>query len=464
MRLTIGIILVVLLMTSRVNSYVGITYGRQQSQQLVPSMVVDMLLQNKISAVRFMTSASDIIQIFAATNISTTIRLTNRMTNNINKKHLALAWLNEKIKVPANKGVKIVGLAVGAEPFSNTFLKDIPKFDAVASISLMREVLDEMDFRHVITTTAHGVDVFNVSKVPSETGFRDDVKGVMLKLLEFYNKTGAPFVVNMFPLHIVRDVLNCPIEFTFFDNMSNLTITDGNATYTNAVELIYDSVVSAITNAGYSTMKIVIGEIGWPTDGYSYANIKNAERFYKGLLKFIASEKGTPLRPGPIDIYLHSLSDENKFGRMYGAFQRHWGIYEADGNPKYKIDFTLQDRDEYPYKAKGIVSMPRRWCVFNGDTSNLELVKKNFNFACGITDCTPLEEGGSCGGLSEESKFSYAFNGCYQRQRQVKQACDFDGLGIITTENPSQDKCEFVVEVLALEDHLTANTEILLKV
>ncbi|PHT54284.1 hypothetical protein CQW23_08746 [Capsicum baccatum] len=187
--------------------------------------------------------------------------------------------------------------------------------------------------------------------------------------------------------------------------MSNLTITDGDATYTNAVELIYDSVVWAITNAGYPNMKIVIGEIGWPTDGYPHANIKNAERFNKGLLKFIASKQGTPLRPGPIEAYLHSLSDENKFLTTFGAYQRHWGIYESNGNPKYKIDFSSQDRDEYPFQAKGVVSMPHRWCVFNGDTSNLALVRKNYKLACEVTDCTTLEEGSSCGGLSEESKF-----------------------------------------------------------
>ncbi|KAF3631999.1 putative glucan endo-1,3-beta-glucosidase 8-like [Capsicum annuum] len=303
------------------NSFVGITWGRQQSQLLVPSMVIDMLLQNKIPAVRFMSSASDINQIFAATNISISIRITNRTVNRLNKKTLVYEWLEAKIKEPINKGVKIVELTVGTEPFSNALY--VPKYDVVDSISMMRDVLDEMDLGHVTTTIGHGVDVFNISKVPSESGLHDDIKGMMLKLLEFFNKTGSPFVVNMFPLQTVRDVMNYPIEFTFFDNMSNLTITDGNATYTNAVELIYDSVESGIINAGYPNMKIVIGEIGWPTDGYPDAYIKNAERFNKGLLKFIASKQGTPLRPRPIEAYLHSLSDENKFLTTFGAYQRH---------------------------------------------------------------------------------------------------------------------------------------------
>ncbi|PHT54285.1 hypothetical protein CQW23_08747 [Capsicum baccatum] len=164
MRLPTGIILMTLFMASHVNSFVGITWGRQQSQLLVPSMVIDMLLQNKIPAVRFMSSASDIIQIFAATNISISIRITNRTVNRLNKKTLVYEWLEAKIKEPINKGVKIVELTVGTEPFSNALY--VPKYDVVDSISMMRDVLDEMDLGHVTTTIGHGVDVFNISKAP----------------------------------------------------------------------------------------------------------------------------------------------------------------------------------------------------------------------------------------------------------------------------------------------------------
>ncbi|MCD7464693.1 hypothetical protein HAX54_053241 [Datura stramonium] len=465
MRLiAMGIMFMVLFMTPHVNSFVGITWGRQQSQQLVPSMVVDLLLQNKIPALRLMTSAPDIIQIYAATNISISIALTNRHANLINRKDLAYAWINDKVKEPINKGVKIVEITVGSEPFSNTFLKQTTNYDVVNVIKIIREALDEMNLGYVATMTAHGMDVLHITKIPSETDFRDDIKGLMLDSLKFFNLTGTPFLLNMFPIHFVKEVLNYTMEFAFFDNNSGFKIHDGNVTYTNAVELMIDSLAWAIRKAGYPDMKIMIGQIGWPTDGYPHANIKNAERFHKGLLKFIASNKGTPLRPGPIDTYLHSLSDENEFRTIFGAFQRHWGIYEADGNPKYKIDFSLQDHDEYPTQAKGIVTMPHRWCTFDGDKSNMDLVKKHYNFSCEEADCTRLEEGASCGGLNEESKISYAFNAYFQRNKQNEKACDFDGLGQITTLNPSVDKCEFPIEILSFQDQVADNAMISLKI
>ncbi|XP_060183334.1 glucan endo-1,3-beta-glucosidase 8-like [Lycium barbarum] len=138
-------------------------------------------------------------------------------------------------------------------------------------------------------------------------------------------------------------------------------------------------------------------------------------------------------------MYLHILTDKHNSRLTFGAFKRHWGIYETDGNPKYKIDFSLQDRDKYPTEAKGIVKMPSRWCKFNGDKSNMNSVNKNYNLACEKADCTVLEVGASCGGMSFESKVSYAFNAYFQMFKQDIDHCEFDGLGEIVATNPSPD-------------------------
>ncbi|XP_009802005.1 glucan endo-1,3-beta-glucosidase 8-like [Nicotiana sylvestris] len=465
MRLNIGMCFMVLFMATRVNSFVGITWGRQQSQQLVPSMVVDLLLQNKIPALRLMTSANDIIEIFSATNISISITLGHQTFNLVNRKDLAYIWVNDRVKEPVNKGVNIVEVTIGSEPFSRSFFRETAKtYQLMNVIKLVRGALNDMGLGYIRTTTSHGMDVLKLTKIPSEADFRDDIKTLMLESLEFFNQTGTPFLLNMFPIQMVREILECPMEFAFFDNKSEFKIQDGNITYRNAVELMIDTVAWAITKAGYPNMKIMIGQIGWPTDGYPHANIENARRFHKGLLKFLASNKGTPLRPGPIDVFLHSLSDENEFRAIFGAFQRHWGIYEADGNPKYKIDFSLQDRDIYPTQAKGIVTMPNRWCKFDGDNSDKDLVNKYYNFACQEADCTRLEKGGSCDGLSDDSKISYAFNAYFQKEKQKVEACDFDGLGEITAENPSVGNCEFPIEILALQDQIGRDTSISIRI
>ncbi|XP_015073078.1 glucan endo-1,3-beta-glucosidase 8-like [Solanum pennellii] len=462
MRLQMSLMcFMVLVIATQVNSFVGITWGRLQTQQLVPSMVVDMLLQNKIPQLRLMTSGYDIVEIFSGSNISLSVTMGNQFLSQANRNDLAYVWVNDRIKDPINKGVNIVEVTIGSEPFSNSFLKEANNIQIVPVLKLIRDTLVDMKLGHVRATTGHGMDVLKVSKFPSETEFRDDIKKPMLESLQEFNRTGAPFVIYMFPIHFVKEIMNYTMEFAFMDNKSGFKIVDGNITYTNAVELMIDSLAWALKKAGYPNMKIMIGQIGWPTDGYPHANIKNAERFHKGLLKFVASKKGTPLRPGPLDIYLHSLSDENKFRTIYGTFQRHWGIYRADGNPKYKIDFSLQDRDEYPTQAKGIVKMPNRWCKFNGDTSDMNLVNKNYDLSCNAADCTRLEKGASCDGLNFESRISYAFNAYFQKNKQSLKKCDFDGLGQVVATNPSVGNCEFPIEILAFQDQVVQNGMVL---
>lgn len=105
--------------------------------------------------------------------------------------------------------------------------------------------------------------------------------------------------------------------------------------------------------------------------------------------------------------------------------------------------------------------MPNRWCVFNRDRSNMTLVNKNYELACKIADCTPLEKGASCDKLSFQSKISYAFNAYFQKYKQDIKFCDFNGFGKIVTTNPSVENSEFPIEILAFQDQPDKNGMIL---
>lgn len=52
-------------------------------------------------------------------------------------------------------------------------------------------------------------------------------------------------------------------------------------------------------------LKIIVGEIGWPTEGRKNANPQNANRFYEGLMKKIVTKQGTPLNQ---DSLKHTLT------------------------------------------------------------------------------------------------------------------------------------------------------------
>lgn len=200
-------------------------------------------------------------------------------------------------------------------------------------------------------------------------------------------------------------------------------------------------------------MKLVVTQIGWPTDVLEVGTVPNAERFYGSFLPYIASNIGTPLKPGlNIDVFLHSLSDENKLSLDWGPFQRQWGMYQFNGEPKFRIDFTGQGREVWPSIARGFTSMPTRWCVFNGDMRDNKTVSDEVDKCCKLADCSTLEEGGSCSHLDYKQEVSYAFNRYFQTTvTNQTDICYMKGLGEIVYKDPSVGGCSFSIEIIAAE-------------
>lgn len=63
--------------TTLVESYIGISWGRMARQRMIPSMVVDMLLQNGVPEVKLYTTSRNVLEAFAGTNIGVTITMPN---------------------------------------------------------------------------------------------------------------------------------------------------------------------------------------------------------------------------------------------------------------------------------------------------------------------------------------------------------------------------------------------------
>uniref|UniRef100_M8BG70 Glucan endo-1,3-beta-glucosidase 8 n=1 Tax=Aegilops tauschii TaxID=37682 RepID=M8BG70_AEGTA len=206
------------------------------------------------------------------------------------------------------------------------------------------------------------------------------------------------------------------------------------------------------TKAGVPGLKVIIGEVGWPTDGNKNANPKLARRFYDGLLKKLAKNEGTHLRQGKMDVYLFGLFDEDMKSIAPGNFERHWGILTYDGKPKFAMDLSGKGNDKQLTAVSGVEYLPKQWCVFDDEAAKEEGKDKlpgNIQYACASGDCTALGYGCSCNGLDEKSNISYAFNMYFQMQDQDVRACDFDGLATISDKNASTKECLFPVQIIS---------------
>ncbi|KAL0395566.1 UNVERIFIED_CONTAM: Glucan endo-1,3-beta-glucosidase 5 [Sesamum calycinum] len=437
-----------------VEGVIGVNWGRQTSHRLIPSTVVDLLLQNGIHHLKVFSVSDNVLEAFGGGDIAITVTLPNESLKHIMSIEAAERWLQDRIRRHRFNNINISSVYVGNQPFSTFYHTDTYN-NAVDTLKYIQEAIYTNGFENIMATTSHFTDVLKPGIMkPSEADFRPDLKKRMVEFVSILNTSNAPFVMDIFPIHFVAQH-KWDMEFCFLDNKSNFSIEDNGHVYTNVFEFVYDSFVVALTKAGAPNVRVMVGQIGWPTDGYPGANVSNAERFFREFIPFVKSTKGTPLRPGiSIDAYIHSLVDENRGRISLGAFQRHWGVYLPNGKPKYKIDFSGAHRDMYPTTAKGVVFMPKRWCMFKGDKTNLTKVANQVRRACAEADCTSLLPGGSCSQLTFDQNVSYAFNRYFQMNSQYStngSSCNFENLAAVVSEDPSVGTCKFPVEILAAE-------------
>ncbi|XP_024960943.1 glucan endo-1,3-beta-glucosidase 8-like [Cynara cardunculus var. scolymus] len=430
---------------------IGVNWGTMATHKLDPKTVVQMLKDNGINKVKLFDAEQSTMSALAGSGIEVMIAIPNDQLLAMNDYGRAKKFVQRNVtRFNFNGGVKIKYVAVGNEPFLKAYNGSFMKttFPALQNI---QNALNEAGVGDVIKATVpSNADVYGSpvdSPVPSAGRFRADINDQMTQLVDFLAQNNAPFTVNIYPFLSLYGNDNFPVDYAFFDGVSQ-PIVDNGIQYTNVFDANYDTLVSSLKAAGHADMPIIVGEVGWPTDGDKNANINMAYRFYNGLLPRLTSNKGTPLRPGSIEVYLFGLIDEDAKSIAPGSFERHWGIFRYDGQPKFAMDISGRGQNSFLVPAQNVRYQEKRWCQFNPDAKDLSKLGENINYACTFADCTPLGYGSSCNGLDANANASYAFNAYFQVQNQDEMACNFQGLAMVTTLNISTETCAFNIQIV----------------
>ncbi|KAE9587539.1 putative glucan endo-1,3-beta-D-glucosidase [Lupinus albus] len=431
--------------------WVGVNWGTMATHQLPPEKVVKMLKENGFQKLKLFDADEWIMEALIGTDIEVMLAIPNIMLDKMsNSPKASESWVYENVtSYSYTGGVKIKYVAVGNEPFlkayNGTFLnKTLPALKNIQT-SLNNAGLGSK----IKATVPFNADIYyspDSNPVPSAGDFRPEIRDLTTEIIEFLYSNNAPFAVNIYPFLSLYGNDHFPFDYAFFDG-GNKPLRDGKSLYTNVFDANLDTLLWALDKAGYPDMQVIVGEVGWPTDGDKNANVKNANRFYLGLLKHALSDKGTPKRKGTIDMYLFSLIDENAKSVAPGNFERHWGIFELDGKPKYELDITGQHKKKGLVPVEGIKYLEKRWCVLDPDVTDFDDLPKSIDYACSQSDCTCLGYGSTCNNLTLQGNASYAFNMYYQVNNQKDWDCDFSGLAIITHKDPSENGCEFPVMI-----------------
>ncbi|KAL6659276.1 hypothetical protein ACP70R_003316 [Stipagrostis hirtigluma subsp. patula] len=443
-------VVVAALCMARWSAAIGVNWGTQLSHPLAASTVVRLLQDNGFDRVKLFDAEDGILSALRKSGIQVMVGIPNDMLADLaGSAKAAENWVAKNVSGHVHDGVDIRYVAVGNEPFLTTFNGTYlnTTFPAMQNIQAALEKAGLAD--KVKVTVPLNADVYeSPTGKPSDGDFRADIHGLMMTIVQFLASTGAPFVANVYPFISLYTDPNFPLDYAFFQGSSS-PVVDGGVTYTNTFDANHDTLVAALRRNGFGNVSIVVGEVGWPTDGDANANPAYAQQFNQGFLTHIAGGRGTPLRPGPVDAYLFSLIDEDQKSIQPGNFERHWGIFYYDGKPKYPLSLAGGNGSTLK-PATGVKYLDRKWCVLK-PSANLadQAVGDSVSYACGLADCTSLGYKTSCGGLDAKGNVSYAFNSYYQINDQDDRACDFKGLATTTTVDPSVGTCRFIIEIAA---------------
>ncbi|XP_060213663.1 glucan endo-1,3-beta-glucosidase 6-like [Lycium barbarum] len=444
-RLLFGVLFVVaLLLFSPVVSGIGANWGTQSTHRLPPEIVVRLLKDNGIQKVKLFDADYETLKALGKSGLEVMVGIPNDMLSTLGSLKAAEKWVSKNVSVHiSNNKVNIRYVAVGNEPYLTTYNGTYLKTTFPAMQNIQTALVKAGLGNQVKVTCPLNADVYeSANSLPSGGDFRADIHGYVSQLVKFLSDNGCPFTINIYPFISLYIDSDFPVEYAFFDGNAT-PLNDGGTMYTNMFDANHDTLVWALQKNGFGNVPIIIGEIGWPTDGDRNANAQLAQRFNQGFMQHISAGKGTPMRPGPVDAYLFSLIDEDAKSVRPGNFERHWGILTYDGLPKYILNLgTTNSGSLVP--ARNVKYLERKWCVLKPNAKvDDPQIAPSMSYACGLADCTSLGYQTSCGGLDARGNISYAFNSYYQINNQLDDACKFQGLGTVTKSDPSTGTCRF---------------------
>ncbi|GLT59568.1 hypothetical protein SLA2020_323800 [Shorea laevis] len=428
---------------------IGVNWGTQATHPLPPPTVVRMITDNGIQKVKLFNVDSSILNALSNSGVQVMVGIPNDMLSALaNSVQAAENWVATNVSTHvSSNGVDIRYVAVGNEPFLPTYNGSYIELTLPALRNIQAALNNSGLGAQVKVTVPFNADVYQSStNIPSGGDFRSDIKDTMLQIVQFLSNNGAPFTANIYPFISLYENPNFPIDYAFFDNYSS-PINDSGRIYNNVFDANHDTLVWALQKNGYGNMSIIVGEIGWPTDGDRNANLNYSQRFNQEFVSRVVTGTGTPMRPGPVDAYLFSLIDEDAKSIQPGNFERHWGLFYFDGQPKYQLNMGTTNSNGL-IAAKGVQYLPQKWCVLSPSASlDDPQVAPSVSYACANADCTSLGYETSCGNLDARGNISYAFNEYYQINNQLDSACKFPNLSIVTTQDPSVETCKFIIMI-----------------
>ena len=262
-------------------------------------------------------------------------------------------WVQDNIRNYGNVRFRTVVVGNEVSPIRPETSQYVPfLLNAMRNI---RAALDAAGLGAIKVTTAIETEVVDPATnfPPSKGDFRPEVRPFLDPIVAFLSDTGAPIFASIYPfLAYLNNKAQISFNYAFLQPNSGIT-ADG-VYYDNLYYALVDVVNAALEKSAARVSgaasadqggpkkpppEVGGGESGVPTAGSGDAtsSVENARIYNNNLVRVV--KNGTPLRPGkPIETYIFAMFDESD--KPGSEMERNFGLFNANGDPKYPMNFN----------------------------------------------------------------------------------------------------------------------------
>ncbi|XP_062161505.1 glucan endo-1,3-beta-glucosidase 1 [Alnus glutinosa] len=421
--------------------FVGVNIGTDVSSGVSPSALVSFLQVQKITHIRIYDADPDLLKALARTKIRVIISVPNNQLLAIGSSNTtAAAWIGKNV-VAFYPDTLITAIAVGDEvlttvPSSAPLL--LPAIEGLYSALVAANLHTQIKI-----STPHAAAIVLDPFPPSQAFFNQSLSFVVLPLLQFLSRTGSPLMMNLYPYYVfMQNKGVVPLDNSLFKPLTpSKEMVDPNTLlhYTNVLDAMIDAAYFSMKNLNVTDVSVLVTESGWPSKGDSkepYATIDNADTYNSNLIKHVLDRSGTPLRPEiTSSVYIYELFNEDL--RSPPVSEANWGLFYGNSTPVYLLHVSASGT----FLANDTTN--QTYCVVMDEVDSKTL-QAALDWACGPgrANCSEIQPGENCYQPNNvKSHASYAFDSYYQKEGKAAGSCDFKGVAMITTTDPSHGSC-----------------------
>jgi len=319
---------------------VGVNYGILGNNLPPPAQAAQLLLKTSLRSVKLYTPDQATLQALAHTNIKVVVGVGNNVIPQLaSSTSAAQAWVQTNIAayMPATL---ISAISVGNEVLT-TDPTGVYSSQLVAAMTNVHSALVNLKLENqVLVSTPHSLSVLSKSFPPSAGAFNATLATPIKALLNFLYATSSFFMVNAYPYFAYSsNPKNISLAYALFQPNAGVTDVNTGLHYTNIFDAQLDAMFSAMERLGYPNVPIVVSETGWPSAGDPTeigCSVANAQQYNGNLIKHVASNSGTPLRPSAaIDVFIFALFNEDL--KPGPASERNFGLFNPDQSVVYNV-------------------------------------------------------------------------------------------------------------------------------